>query len=153
MLKEAYRSSGLTAADLAAATGLSTASVHIAMNGIRYRDGVAKVTVPPDSTVVKLASVLHIHPEALRSHGRDRAAGLLEEANATEGAHQKPQSDREAQAAAYARAALVKQVLAVFSTEELRAELERRDRGDHEQIRRETEAELLADLRADAGQP
>lgn len=152
LLKEAYKSSGVTAADLAAATGLSTASVHIAMNGIRYRNGAGKVTVPPDSTVVKLASVLHVRPEALRAHGRMRAAALLEEAMA-EGAERKPESDKEAQAAASARTALAKQVLRAFSTEELRAELERREDTEHEQFQRETEAELLGELRAEQGQP
>lgn len=152
MLKEAYKTSGLTAADLAAATGLSQGSVHIAMNGIRYRAGEPKVKTPPDSTVVKLASVLHIEPATLREHGRDRAAGLLEDASTVEGGNrQKRPSDLEAQAAAYGRAALVKQVLNVFSTEELRAELERRDQADHDQLDREGREDAMADLKADLG--
>ena len=135
LLKEAYKTSGMTAADLVAATGLSRASVHIAMNGIRYRDGEAKLKIPPDSTVVKLASVLHVHPDAVRAAGRERAAGLLEEANAAESSPRyKPSSDLEAQAAAYGRAGLSRQVLSIFSTEELREEIERRDRAEHDEL-------------------
>lgn len=125
MLRTAYKKSGLTVADLAAATGLSMATIHVAHNGIRYRDGQAKVTVPPDRTLVKLASVLRISPDVLREHGRDRAADLLEEANASTD----PAvflSDKEAQAAASGRAALAQQVFAAFSVEELEDEVKRR---------------------------
>lgn len=154
MLKEAYKTSGLTAADLAAATGLSVGSVHVAMNGIRYRTGEAKVTSPPDRTLVKLASVLHIHPDVLRRHGRDRAAGLLAEVNEADGGtRQRLPSDLEAQAAAHGRSALAKQVLDIFSTEELRDELERRDRADHDQLDQEGRDDAAADLRADLGVP
>lgn len=152
MLKAAYRKSGLTVADLAAATGLSVATIHIAMKGIRYRDGKAKAAVPPDRTLVKLASVLRIHPDALRASDRGRAADLLAEAS---GADDEPAatfaSDLEAQAAVAGRAALARQVLAVFSTEELRAELERRDRAEHEALDREGRGDAAADLKADLG--
>lgn len=154
ILKDAYKTSGLTAADLAAATGLSPASVHIAMNGIRYRDGVAKLKVPPDSTVVKLASVLHVHPDAVRAAGRARAADLLEEANEAESSPRyRPSSELEAQAAAYGRSGLTRQVLSIFSAEELREELERRDRAEHDELDAEGDRDALMDLRADWGVP
>lgn len=155
-LKTAYKKSGLTVADLSSATGLSTATVYIALSGIRYRDGVGKSTRPPDATVVKLAGVLRIHPDALRALGRDRAAELLEEVEGTSGpasATSAIVSDETAKAAAAARAALARQVLAAFATEDLRLELERRERGADEAQDCEVEAEVLADLRQDAGQP
>lgn len=127
MLKTAYRKSGLTVADLAAATGLSVPTLHIAMGGVRYRDGKAKAAIPPDNTMVKLASVLRIHPDALRAHGRERAADLLAEATDNDGTIAVP-SDLDAQAAVAGRQALAKQILAVFSTEELRAEIARREK-------------------------
>lgn len=155
LLKEAYRKSGLTVADLAAATGLSSGTLHIAMSGIRYRDGQAKATVPPDATVVKLASVLGIHPDVLRSNGRPRAAELLAEATSGRADATKATfaSDLEAKAAAAGRAALARQVLAVFSTEDLRDELERRDRLEHDQLDQEGRDDAAADLRADLGIP
>lgn len=125
LLKEAYKKSGLTVADLASATGLSMATIHVAHNGVRYRDGKAKVTVPPDRTLVKLSSVLGISPDTLRAHDRGRAAALLEEANASSDPTEFL-SDKEAQAAASGRAALTQQILAVFSTEDLEAEVKRR---------------------------
>lgn len=131
-LKAAHKASGLTVADLAAATGLSVASIHIALNGVRYRDGEAKATVPPDGTLVKLSSMLGVTPDMLREHGRARAAGLLE----TEVSEAVTfDSDREAQAAVHGRAVLAKQVLAAFSVEELEAEVQRRrleDQKDHQ---------------------
>lgn len=51
-------------------------------------------------------------------------------------------SDAEAQATAAGTASLARRILSVFSTEELRAELERRDRAEHDQIGREVTAEL-----------
>lgn len=130
MLKAAYKKSGLTVADLAAATGLSTATIHVAHNGIRYRDGNAKATVPPDRTLVKLSSVLGISPDTLRAHGRDRAAALLEEAGTSQDPAVFP-SDREAQAAVAGRAALTQQILSVFSIEDLEAEVQRRRWADN----------------------
>lgn len=127
MLKAAYKKSGLTVADLAAATGLSVGTIHIALSGIRYRDGKAKAAVPPDRTLVKLSSVLGIHPDVLRAYDRQRAAELLAEASADE-APTAFQSDQEAQASVAGRAALARQVLAAFSTAELQAEIERRSK-------------------------
>jgi transcriptional regulator with XRE-family HTH domain len=147
LLKDAYRKSGLTVADLAAATGLSTGTLHIAMNGIRYRDGKGRVAVPPDRTLVKLASVLRIHPDALRSHGRGRAADLLAEAsNAEDEPTATFSSDLEAQSAVAGRAALARQVLALFSTEELRSELERRDQTEHDELDVEGRDDAAPDL-------
>ena len=152
MLKAAYRKSGLTVADLAAGTGLSVGTIYIAMNGVRYRDGEAKVAVPPDRTLVKLASVLRIQPDALRTLDRGRAADLLAEAS---GANAESMatfaSDSGAQAAVAGRAALARQVLAVFSTEELSAELERRGRVEHEARDQEGRDDAAADLKADLG--
>ena len=127
MLKADYKKSGLTVADLASATGLSVGTIHIALSGIRYRDGKGKAAVPPDRTLVKLASVLLIDSEALRAYERDRAAELLEEAG-VETSQTEFSSDLEAQAAVAGRAALTRQILAAFSTEELRAEINRRER-------------------------
>lgn len=134
MLKAAYKKSGLKVADLAAATGLSVGTIHIALSGIRYRDGKGRPAVPPDRTLVKLASVLGIHPDALRAYDRPRAAELLEEAVSTEDASSPAfASDLEAQAAVAGRAALARQVLAAFSVEELRAEIERRERAERDE--------------------
>ncbi|WP_143264710.1 helix-turn-helix domain-containing protein [Arthrobacter sp. 49Tsu3.1M3] len=150
MLKAAYRNSGLTVADLASATGLSVGTVHIALNGIRYRDGKAKVAIPPDRTLVKLASALRIHPDVLRVHDRARAADLLVEASRVEAGEEVSfASEREAQAAVAGRYVLARQVLAAFSDEELRAELERRDRSEQILMHRQDEADLAETLTTD----
>lgn len=152
VLKAAHKKSGLTIADLAAATGMAVGTVHIALNGMRYRDGKAKVAVPPDRTLVKLSSVLHVQPTTLRALGRGRAADLLEEASL---AGSEPTatfaSELEAQAAVVGRAALARQVLSAFSVEELRAELERRERAEHDELDREGRDDAAADLKADLG--
>lgn len=148
MLRDAYKKSGLTVADLASSTGLSVGTVNIALSGIRYRDGKAKVAIPADRTLVKLASVLRIHPEVLRAHDRDRAAELL--AEATDASAVSPiASDLDAQAVAAGRSALARQVLALFAAEELRAELERRDRAEHNAIDREAWDDVADTLRSD----
>lgn len=121
ILNATYKKSGLTAADLAAATGLSVGAIRIALSGIRYRSGQPKVTVPPDQTLVRLASALGVGPAVLTSLGRERAAELLAGAKSTAAA-----PDLDTKAAIAAREALTRQVLAVFSTEELRAEIARR---------------------------
>ena len=128
LLRMTYKKSGIKVADLAAASGLSVSSIHIALNGFRYRDGVAKVAVPPDRTLVKLGSVLGVEPAALREAGRERAAEMLDEISESD--QSLPTtfgSDAEAQAHASGRAALARQVLAALSLEELRAEVERRE--------------------------
>lgn len=147
MLKAAYRDSGLTVADLASASGLSVGTVHIALNGIRYRDGKARVAIPPDRTLVKLASALRIHPDVLRVHDRARAADLLVEASRV-GAGEEVSfaSEREAQAAVAGRSVLARQILAAFSDEELRAELERRDRSEHILMNRQAEMDIADTL-------
>lgn len=121
VLDNAYRKSGLTAADLAVATGLSVGSIRIALSGLRYRKGEVAAVAPPDQTLAKLASVLGIGPAALIEAGRERAAAILRDAK-------KPMAvpDLNAAAAIAGREALARQVLAVFSTEEIRDELGRR---------------------------
>lgn len=126
LLKASYKKSGLTVADLAAATGLSVGAISIALSGVRYRDGGAKAAVPSDRTLVRLSSVLRIDPEVWRQIGRDRAAELLAEAIEAGDIANAP-ADAEAVAAAAGRAALARQVLAAFSSDELRAELARRE--------------------------
>lgn len=121
LLNATYKKSGLTAADLAAATGLSVGAIRIALSGIRYRDGQPKATVPPDLTLVRLASTLGIGPAVLSSIGRERAAELLTEAKSAPVA-----PDLDTTSAIAARDALTRQVLAVFSTDDLRAEIARR---------------------------
>lgn len=127
LIKDAYRDSGLTVAALANATGLSAGTLHVAMRGTRYRDGEVHIAIPPDRTLVKLASILRVSSDDLRAHGRDRAADLLDEVEASQENTPTFASDLEAQAAAAGRAALARQVLAAFSTEDLRAEILRRD--------------------------
>lgn len=147
MLKAAYRKSGLTVADLAAGTGLSVGAVHIALNGFRYRDGQARLAIPPDRTLVKLATILRIHPDVLRALDRARAADLLVESSRVEtGQGVSFASEQEAQAAAAARSVLARQVLAVFSDDELRAELERRERREHDLMNRQAEADIAETL-------
>lgn len=148
LLKAAYRTSGLTVADLASATGMSTGAVTIALDGFRYRSGEPRRAVPPDHAVVRLALALHITPADVRAAGRDRAADLMTEAL---GEHELP---------ADAPASLAQRVLAAFSTEELRAELARRERlqeqenaAEHEAWRQEGIDDAAAELRMDWGQP
>jgi hypothetical protein len=121
LLNATYKKSGLTAADLAVATGLSVGAIRIALSGIRYRDGQPKATVPPDQTLVLLASALGVVPAVLHGLGRERAAELLAEAKNPPVAR-----DLNTTSAIAAREALTRQVLAVFSTDELRAEIARR---------------------------
>lgn len=136
ILKTAYRKSGLTVADLAAATSLSVATVNNALNGIRYRDGKARAAAPPDATLVKLAFVLHIRPDELRARDRVRAADLLEQER---GVNDAPLISAGTQS-------LAQRVLAAFSTDELQAEIERRERAEYSQ---EGIDDAAADLRAD----
>lgn len=131
---------------MAKATGMSTTAIQIAMNGYRYRDGKATVTMPPDSTVVKMASVLRVSPAALRDVNRVRAAELLEEA--TTDLRTTTSTDQSAMAMSAGRQALAHQVLAAFSTEELRAEIEHRDNADDEAQDAQTYAELTDDLKS-----
>ena len=121
ILNATYKKSGFTAADLAVATGLSVGAIRIALSGIRYRDGQPKATVPPDQTLARLASALGVVPAVLSNLGRDRAAELLAEAKSTVSA-----PDFDTKAAIAAREGLSRQVLAVFSTDDLRAEIARR---------------------------
>lgn len=150
LLRAAYKKSGLTVADLAAASGLSVATLHIAFTGIRYRNGVGKAAIPPDQTLVKVGSVLRLDPAALRAVGRERAAGLLEEARSADDAPvARSSADLDAVAAVAGRMALAKQIFSLFSTDELRAEIERRDRADDEREDARTRKELADDLRAE----
>ncbi|WP_062946849.1 helix-turn-helix transcriptional regulator [Brachybacterium sp. sponge] len=120
ILHSAYQRSGLTHGELAVATGMSVGSVRIALAGFRHRAGEAQSVRPPDDTLAKLAAVLGVEPRILRLVGRDNAAGMIEEVDVTP-------IDLDAPAAIAGRRALMQQVLAVFSTEELRSEITRRD--------------------------
>lgn len=127
MLRVAYESSGLVVAAIARASDVSAAAIHIAMNGFRYRKGVPTVVSPPDKTLVKLAAVLRIEPDALRKVGRDHAAKLLEEIPAEELPTAEDPDLLESVSMPPGRQILARQVLGVFSTAELRAEVERRE--------------------------
>lgn len=118
-LQRAYQHSGLTAADRSAATGASVGTVCIALAGIRYRDGQPRTAKPKDEVLAKLASVLGVSAHLLRVFRRERAAELM---NETEFAA----VDLETPAAIAGRRVLAKQILAVFSTEELETEVRRR---------------------------
>lgn len=124
LLDAQYRKSGLTVAELAKSTGISVGAIRIALAGTRYKDGKLRRVVPPDHTVAKLAAVLRISPETLQGIGRSRAAAILAEA---EGLTASTKPDLNSVAAIAGRRSIVEQMLAIFSTEELRAELERRD--------------------------
>lgn len=131
LLRSAYKKSGLTVADIAAAAGVSVPTLHIAFNGIRYRDGVGLAAAPSDQTLVKVGSVLRLDAQALRDVGRERAAGLLEEAlNADDLPVARSSSDEIALAAVAGRRSLAKQILSIFSIDELRSEIERRTAQD-----------------------
>lgn len=146
--KLVYQRSGLTVADLAAATDLSVGTIHVALSGVRYRGSDARVAVPSDRTLVRLASALGLAPSFLRNLDRDRAADLLAEAGEA-GAKPSFAADEEAQAAVAARSALTRQILAVFSTEELRAELLRRDQLEQDEENREANKDHWDTLQAD----
>lgn len=126
LLREAYKNSGLTVADLAIASGLSVATLSIALSGIRYRDDGPRPALPTDLTLVRLGGVLGIDPDALSALGRNRAAAHLR--SVYEGGHAPSiKVEQEAIAAAAARNALVQQVLSVFTTVDLKNEIRRRE--------------------------
>lgn len=131
-IRSVYQKSGLTVADLAGATGLSVGTIHVALSGVRYRGSDARIAVPSDRTLVRLASALGLSAEFLRRLDRDRAADLLAEADEA-GGRPTFAVEEDAQAAVAARSALTRQILAVFSTEELRAELDRREPSEQQE--------------------
>ncbi len=137
VLDAAYRTSGLTASDLAVATGISVGSVRIALSGRRYRTGKSEVVAPPDQTLAKLATVLGIAPRQISELGRDRAARLMTDTPTAPA----PQDVGAAMVAS--RTTLARKVLEAFSNAELQAELDRRRREDAEL--REREAQELQD--------
>lgn len=160
LLRAAYEESGVIVSSLSRATDISTPAIYIAVNGFRYRKGVPTVVSPPDKTLVKLAAVLRIEPEALRNVGRDHAAKLLEEIPADElPTAEDSENLLESVAMPPGRQILARQVLGVFSTDELRAEIERREAkladdeiySDDADDSDDTEfhAELADDLRAE----
>lgn len=158
LLRAAYKKSGLTVADIAAASGISVPTLHIAFNGIRYRDGVGLASAPTDQTLVKVGSVLRLDARALRGIGRERAAGLLEEALKADGLPVARSSSDEITLATLAgRRSLTKQILSVFSVDELRAEIERRnapgelntDSDDEDEDNEAFHRELAEDLRTE----
>lgn len=130
LLKQAQKTSGLSGADLAEATGLSRGTVYAALQGVHYKKDTktGKSTpiagAPTLQTLVKLAGVLRINPDQLREIGHDRAAAML--AESTQPEHTRP-ADEQTQAAIAARAGLARQVLSAFSTNELQAEIDRRE--------------------------
>lgn len=130
LLRIAYKKSGLTVGALAEATGMSAASVHVALNGIRHDKGRVRVVTPPDRTLVRLGSVLGVSPDHLRAVGRERAGDMLATADATGDRPAAVPSELESRAAAAGRAALARQVLAAFSTSDLLAEVARRDQSE-----------------------
>ena len=65
---------------IAEATGISAATIPITFEGLRYRKGEARVSVPSDRIIVKIASVIGMTPEQLHAVDRQRAADMLEEA-------------------------------------------------------------------------
>lgn len=154
MLRAEYKRSGLTIAEVAKVSGVSTPSVHVAVNGFRYYDRQKVVTVPPSKTLVKLAAALSIDAAKLRAVGREDAAQLLEETPT----YQLPTPATalaDVEAAASARQTVIRQVLGVFSTDELLAEIERRqsalaDDGPYvEDVDSDFHAELADDLRTE----
>lgn len=154
MLRAEYKRSGLTIAEVAKVSGVSTPSVHVAVNGFRYYDRQKVVTVPPSKTLVKLAAALSIDAAKLRAVGREDAAQLLEETPA----YQLPTPATalaDVEAATSARQTVIRQVLGVFSTNELLAEIERResaladDEPYVEDVDSAFHAELTDDLRTE----
>ena len=149
LLDNLYRSSGLTAAKIADATGLSVSTVRISLAGVRYREGKPYQVVPPDTTMAKLAAVLGLSAEALEGVGRDRAAQMLSEM-LVERAIANP--DLDSVAAIAGRQTLVRQVLALFSAKELNAELERRgelsDKEEHDAFMQEVNDDAADEWRA-----
>lgn len=150
MLRAEYKRSGLTIAEVAKVSGVSTPSVHVAVNGFRYYDRQKVVTVPPSKTLVKLAAALSIDAAKLRAVGREDAAQLLEETPT----YQLPTPATalaDVEAATSARQTVIRQVLGVFSTDELLAEVSRREEVEHRASEAEDAAfqeELAEDLRA-----
>jgi len=145
LLDAAYRASELTASDLAVAAGMSVGSVRIALSGVRYRTGKREIVPPPDRTLAKLASVLGLAPAKVASVGRERAAALMTDAKRT------PPSplELESVAAIAAREELARRVLGAFSADELQAELDRRQRLEHDELDREAERDLAETLRTE----
>lgn len=116
LLRRTYEESQHTVPELAELTGLSTATIHIAMQGFRYRQGEARRAVPHPDTLYKLAAALHIPAEQLREIGRTDVLEMLDGA-----AGSQPTAD------ALSYNALARKVLDAFSTSELRAEIARRE--------------------------
>lgn len=123
LLNTAYKKSGLTVPVLAAATGLSIPTLRQTLTGLRYYKGQPKVLMPTDKKLALLGSALGIPPEALTAMGRHRAAALI-----TEGEYDSAVPVPDAAVVIAARAPLARQILAVFTVDELRAEVARRDR-------------------------
>ncbi|WP_218220449.1 helix-turn-helix transcriptional regulator [Nesterenkonia sp. Act20] len=121
LLRRCYEESRHTVPELAELTGLSTATIHIAMQGFRYRQGEVRRAVPHPDTLARLASALRISPGQLREVNRTDVLDMLTEASED----QLTVAEHKARAVGYD--ALERQVLAVFSTDELREEIARRE--------------------------
>lgn len=128
---------------LASMTGLNINSVYNCLRGYRIRRNsrgkTKKVpTRPQVRTVVLISAVLGIEPEQLRETGREDAADMLAHLPAKEKPEQcvsspqpaiNPVDMRIAHAVFSTRAALIRDLLQIVSTDELRDELQRREKG------------------------
>lgn len=125
LLHQAYKHSGITAADLAIATGKKIGTIRDALNGYRCRgEGIRRPVNLTDDFVVKLAEALPVSPDELRDAGRNYAADVLEAAIQAA----IPPDEHDMHVTAAARAHMAQQILTAFSSEELAAELARRDK-------------------------
>ena len=127
LLDTVIKNSGVSVEKIATATDLNVGVIRIAAAGFRYRPNAAKnFTAPSDKTLIRLASVLAIQPDELRACGRTRAALLLKDAQRVSGFVEAPDFDADDRVFIAGRQILLGQIFAVFSTQELQAEIDRR---------------------------
>lgn len=116
-------------------TGLSVTSVTAAINGYRFVAGEGvRVVTPTDTVLFAVAGAIGVTPAELREVGRGIAADMLEQAKLDpaypEATVRDDQGDTAAALAAMrVRRATLSRVLSVFTDEELREELARREAG------------------------
>lgn len=126
LLKQAQSLSGIPVPELAEATGLSKATIHSAIQGVRYKTGGSILAPPSDKTLVKLARALSITPEQLRDASPNRARAIHELSEEPALDRSLP-SEEQSQAEAAAHLRLARRVLSTFTDQELRDELARRE--------------------------